>query len=294
MNRFEEQLGKYIFSIEQSLSSFLAYSSDAPQGLVSEAMNYSASAGGKRIRPVLLLEFCRVFGGDTRQVMGLACALEMIHTYSLIHDDLPCMDNDDFRRGKPSCHKRYGEANALLAGDGLLTLAFEVAASSIEYGLPADRAVKCIALLAKRAGVDGMIGGQVIDLASEGKKISGELLTKMHRMKTGALIKAACELGAFAACGSVPAYVAEYADNLGLAFQAVDDILDVQGNEQELGKPVGSDSESEKSTYVSIFGLRKASNMASDFTASAKQALQHIPDHEFLMNLTDYLLRRTH
>ena len=114
MNRFEEQLVKYIFSIEQSLSSFLAYSSDAPQGLVSEAMNYSASAGGKRIRPVLLLEFCRVFGGDTRQVMGLACALEMIHTYSLIHDDLPCMDDDDFRRGKPSCHKRYGEANALL------------------------------------------------------------------------------------------------------------------------------------------------------------------------------------
>lgn len=294
MNKFEEQLNQYVFSIEQELSAVLAYSSGEPQSLVSEAMDYSASAGGKRIRPLLLLEFSRVFGGDSRQTMGFACALEMIHTYSLIHDDLPCMDNDDFRRGKPSCHKRYGEANALLAGDGLLTLAFETAASSVERGMPADRAVKCLALLAKQAGVQGMIGGQVIDLASEGKKISGELLTEMHRMKTGALIKAACEIGTLAACGFVPAYVTEYADNLGLAFQAVDDILDVRGDEQELGKPVGSDSESQKSTYVSIYGLKRASDMASGFTAAAKQALQNIPDHEFLMSLTDYLLKRTH
>lgn len=294
MINFEKRLDEYIIAIENALFSYLDYLKEDPQSVVSEAMCYSTSAGGKRIRPVLMLEFCRVFGGNTEQVMGFACALEMIHTYSLIHDDLPCMDNDDFRRGKPSCHKQFGEANALLAGDGLLTKAFEVAASSPELGLSAEKTVKGMLLLAKHAGINGMIGGQVIDLSSEGKTISGELLTQMHSLKTGALIKAACEIGALSALGSIPDFVTTYAENLGLAFQAVDDILDVKGTAEELGKPIGSDLNSQKSTYVSLYGLQTAVQKAEAFTDLAKSALQMVPQNEFLVNLTDHLLKRTH
>ncbi|MDE6133098.1 MAG: polyprenyl synthetase family protein, partial [Oscillospiraceae bacterium] len=200
------------------------------QKSIAQAMWYSLSAGGKRIRPVLMLEFCRMCGGDVEKVLPSACALEMIHTFSLIHDDLPCMDNDDFRRGKPSCHKAYGEAEALLAGDALLNLAYEIISSS---GLPAETKIAVISELSMDVGINGMIGGQVIDTSYDGKMIA-DLLLEMYSMKTGALLKAACKIGCIAAGADVEKLKAAetYAEKLGLAFQIKDDILDVSGDEK--------------------------------------------------------------
>ena len=258
---------KYIDEINRALGEFLPESED----IVSQAMRYSVENGGKRIRPCLMLEFCRLCGGDVKKTMPLACALEMIHTYSLIHDDLPCMDNDDFRRGKPSCHIQFGYEYALLAGDALLTLAFETALKS---QLPAEAVVKAVSELAKAAGWAGMVGGQVIDLQNEGKKVSVEEIEKMDALKTGELIRAACVIGCIAAGreDKIP-YAEEFARCEGLAFQIVDDILDVTSDTQTLGKPVGSDSENDKCTYVSLLGLEKSKEIVSELTVKAKAAL---------------------
>ena len=238
---------------------------------VSEAMRYSLQGGGKRIRPYLTLEFCRVCGGDDEAALPFAAAVEMIHTYSLIHDDLPCMDNDDLRRGKPACHIRFGYANALLAGDGLLTLAFETLARA---PLSGDRIAQACAVLAEAAGHLGMIGGQTMDLANEDKDVSLETLRQTDALKTGALIRAACVLGCIAAGADddQKASAAQYAHGLGMAFQIVDDILDVTGDDATLGKPVGSDAAQHKNTYVTLCGLDGARAEAARFTDEAVQA----------------------
>lgn len=257
-----------------------------------EAMWYSLSAGGKRIRPVLMLEFCRICGGDVKSVLPSACALEMIHTFSLIHDDLPCMDDDDLRRGRPSCHKVYGEAEALLAGDALINLAYEIISGS---GLSAETKISVISELSRDVGINGMIGGQVIDTSYDGE-MTGDLLLEMYGMKTGALLKAACKIGCIAAnADETKLKAAEtYAEKLGLAFQIKDDILDVSGDEKLLGKPIGSDKESGKITYVSVYGLEESQRTAEKLTKEALSELDNFGDNEFLKELTMFLLVRNY
>lgn len=242
------------------------------------AMLYSASAGGKRIRPSLLLEFARICGGDHNKALPFACAIEMIHTYSLIHDDLPCMDNDDVRRGKPSCHIAFGEATALLAGDALLTDAFKLALSS---DIPEKSlVVRAGAVLAECAGSDGMIGGQVIDLKYETEAAPLEAVEDMYRLKTGALLVAAAKIGCILGGGSdeMIENAAIFAESLGLAFQIKDDILDITSSTEELGKPVGSDEQSNKSTYVTYKGLERAQADVERITNEAIAALDIFGD----------------
>lgn len=267
---------------------------DAPA--VRDAMRYSLAGGGKRIRPVLLLESCRLCGGDMDDALDFACALEMIHTYSLIHDDLPCMDDDDMRRGKPACHIAFGEATAVLAGDALLTQAFFAAAESKAAKAYPTRAMEAIALLAKLAGVTGMIGGQAVDLQSEGRSIPLSRLQTMDRLKTGALMRAACEIGAVLAGADETkrASLVRYADAVGQAFQIVDDILDVTSDAATLGKPVGSDEAQNKSTYVALLGLDGARAAAKQYTDEAVAALSVFGDDAAaLRRLAEDLMKRT-
>ncbi|MBQ8063092.1 MAG: polyprenyl synthetase family protein [Clostridia bacterium] len=259
---------------------------------LTDAMRYSTMIGGKRVRPVLVLEFCRICGEDPARALDLACALEMIHTSSLIHDDMPCMDDDDLRRGKPSCHKEFGENIALLAGDALEAYAFDVAASS---DLPAKALVEAVQLLAKATGPYGMLGGQVMDVGNESRTdIDLRRLTETHRKKTGALIRVACELGCIAAGASVEERKAarEYGAALGVAFQVCDDILDVTGNELLLGKPIGSDAEEEKTTYVTLLGLEEAKQKAAEYTKEAFRVLEAFDETDFLNDFTESLLKR--
>ena len=271
----------YTDIINSALEEYLPKGDD----VVSQAMRYSVRNGGKRVRPSLVLEFCKVCGGEQEKALAFACAVEMIHTYSLIHDDLPCMDDDDFRRGKPSCHVAFGEANALLAGDGLLTLAFRTAAKA---DLPAELTVKGISELAKAAGVCGMVGGQVMDLENEGKQVGLDRLKETDALKTGELIRVSCVLGCIAANADKNKIdcAEKYAAGIGLAFQIVDDILDVTGDEKSLGKPIGSDKENEKSTYVSALGLDGSREAVSRLTAEAKAALSGFGGD--IQNLCDF------
>lgn len=260
--------------------------------IVAEAMRYSLQNGGKRIRPVLVLEFCRLCGGDVKEALPFAAAIEMIHTYSLIHDDLPCMDDDDMRRGKPSCHKKFGEEYALLAGDGLLTLAFETVTKASLTDTQKTTAVKA---LSSHAGYQGMIGGQTVDLMSEGKEISLDRLKTMDNLKTGKLINCSALLGCIAANADEDKINAaeKFTSAIGLAFQIVDDILDVTSTSEKLGKPIGSDSEKNKSTYVSILGLEKSKEYAEKLTSEAIDALNCFGDDgEFLKSLALKLLER--
>lgn len=262
---------------------------------VSEAAVYSLSAGGKRLRPVLMREFYKMSSGDeSLKYLDIFCTIELIHTFSLIHDDLPCMDNDDFRRGKPSCHKAYPEAIALLAGDQLCTLPYEIISKSAKDGIiSADVAVKLVYALSKAVGVCGMIGGQVIDMLSESREIPIETLDELQEKKTGALISAACEMGCILANAEDKCDVArEYANKLGLAFQIRDDILDVTGTFEQLGKPIGSDSEQNKSTYVSLLGLGKSEEICKTLTEEAAKLLQRFENNRFLTELTWSLLSR--
>lgn len=265
------------------------------EDIVHRAMQYSLSIGGKRIRPVLVLEFCRLCGGDISKALPFAAAIEMIHTYSLIHDDLPCMDNDDMRRGMPSCHRKFGEEYALLAGDGLLTRAFGAVAESQIASESPDIAIKAVAELSKLAGVNGMIGGQVVDLRNEDKPCSLDVLKTMDSLKTGALIRCSAILGVLVAKGTAQQYdsAVTFADNLGHAFQIIDDILDVVGDEKELGKPIGSDADSNKSTYVTILGIDESKKCADELTNNAVKALEIFgEDGEFLRNLALSLVSR--
>ncbi len=287
-----KMLEHYRAAVETRLNELLPQNESLYNNLT-DAMRYSIMLGGKRIRPAIMLEFFGVCGGTEKGIIDAACALEMIHTYSLIHDDLPCMDNDDMRRGKPSCHKAFGEAAALLAGDALLTYAFETVSSIND--IPAERVVKACAVLAQNAGAHGMIGGQVIDLESEGRQVPLSTVIKTYELKTGCLIKAAANIGCIlgGASGEKCAAACKYAECIGLAFQIQDDILDRVGNEQLLGKPIGSDEENQKTTYLSVMGLDAAKQKVAELTASAKEALNVFgPRAENLANLADYLLNR--
>ncbi len=259
-----------------------------------EACRYSLLAGGKHIRAALLLEFYRLCGGNVQDVLPFACGLEMIHTYSLVHDDLPCMDNDDFRRGKPSNHKVYGETMATLAGDALLNRAFEVMLE--QETVPAGCAMKAAAYLSRCSGVYGMIGGQVQDLAMEGRLATLEELREMVSLKTGALIRAACVGGVLLAGGDEAQRkaAADYAVAVGLAFQIQDDILDVVGDQALLGKKVGSDEANEKTTFVSVYGLEACRSMVRNLTLEAVAAADVFENSEFLKKLAGYLAQRKH
>ncbi len=265
---------------------------DCRHSKIFEACRYSLLAGGKHIRAALLLEFYRLCGGQPEEALPFACGLEMIHTYSLVHDDLPCMDNDDYRRGKLANHKVYGETLATLAGDALLNRAFEIMLT--QDAVPAERAVRAAAYLSRCSGVYGMIGGQVQDLAMEGKKATDEQLREMVSLKTGALIRAACVGGVLLAGGEVRLQKAaeDYANALGLAFQIQDDILDVTGDQQELGKAIGSDAANEKTTFVSVYGLEACRGMVRDLTVQALAAAEVFYDGDFLKKLALWLAQR--
>ena len=288
----KEQLKERIALVDSALDKYLAIK-DNPQKTIYEAMRYSVFAGGKRLRPVLMLSFCEMCGGDVNEALPFACAMEMIHTYSLIHDDLPAMDNDDLRRGMPTSHIKYGEATAILAGDALLNRAFEVV--SAYDGKYPERALKAINILALSSGTEGMIGGQVVDIESEGRGITLDELRYLHLGKTGAIIRSACTIGTLMGGGNDEEIKAadEFAKNLGIAFQIQDDILDVEGTEEELGKPIGSDKEENKNTYVSLLGLEKSKELVKEHSKRAKGALSVFGGRaEFLKELTDYLVNR--
>lgn len=293
---FSEQLHACVDEVEQALERYTAFDAHLLQADVLRAMRYSLLGGGKRIRAVLALEFCRACGGDIRAAMPAACALEMVHAYSLIHDDLPCMDDDDMRRGKPSCHKAFGEAIALLAGDGLLTMAFEsLSAPETVRRMGAERALACVGALSRAAGEYGMLGGQAIDIRSGQSRLSGDEHANMVQMKTGALLCAAAECGCIAAGADAPQInlAREYARCVGFAFQITDDLLDVLGDAAVLGKPTGSDERAGKVTFVTLFGIPKAREMAQDLFRQAHGFLQQLcPENTFLPALTDMLLNR--
>ena len=262
---------------------------------LAEAMEYSLMAGGKRLRPILVMAAADAVRADGTQFLTTGCALEMIHTYSLIHDDLPAMDNDDYRRGKLTNHKVYGAGLATLAGDALLTLAFEVLLRQ-EHATEATR-LAVVREMSTAAGMNGMVGGQAIDLASEGHRIPMELLRKMHMGKTGALFRAAIRSGAIlgGASDTQLAALTRYADAFGLAFQITDDILDVVGDEAALGKPIGSDERNHKSTYVTLLSLEKAQALAKSTVDEALDALSGFGDEAaFLRALVQMLIDRNH
>ncbi len=268
-----------------------AFAAESPHADLQEAMEYSLLAGGKRIRPVLTLETCRLCGGEAEAALPFACAVEMIHTYSLIHDDLPAMDNDDLRRGRPTSHVVYGEATAILAGDALLTAAFE---QLVRADLPASQIVEGVKCLAHAAGSAGMVGGQALDMAGEGRALSREELELLQSLKTGALISAAAELGCIAAggTGEQRAQVRTYAQALGRAFQVRDDMLDVISSQNELGKPVGSDRTNEKSTFVSALGLEGCAALVDKLTQEGIDALSGFADPAFHIWLARQLASR--
>lgn len=269
--------------------------SDPDTDRVTRAMRYSLLAGGKRLRPYLTDVFCRMGGGDPDVALVFGCALEMVHTYSLIHDDLPAMDNDDLRRGRPTCHRAFDEATAILAGDALLTEAFALLAGC--EGASDRQRVAAVRLLAEAAGQHGMIGGQMMDIAAEGGQLPPEKLEKLQRGKTGALIRAACRLGCIAAGhldGPLTAAADSYAEALGLAFQIVDDILDATGDEKKLGKPIGSDEKEGKATFYTLLGDKEARAYAARLTDAACEAVKGIAGAEPLILLARGMLSRDH
>jgi geranylgeranyl diphosphate synthase type II len=262
---------------------------------IHEAMRYSVFAGGKRIRPILCLETARIFGADVTPALHPACAIEFIHTYSLIHDDLPALDNDDLRRGKPTCHKKFGEANAILAGDALLTLAFQtISAAPVE----AERGIAMVKEIAAAAGtVKGMVGGQVADLEAEGKRVAPKMLEFIHRSKTAALIRASVTAGALCAGANAEdvARLRKFGENIGWAFQVTDDILDVEESSAALGKTAGKDVAQQKATYPAVYGLERAHEIANDLATRAIAELAPYAERaERLRDIAEYLvLRRT-
>jgi geranylgeranyl diphosphate synthase, type II len=285
-------LGKQQQLVEAALDSAIALT--YPETIY-ESMRYSLMAGGKRLRPILCLATCELIGGSTEMAMPTACALEMIHTMSLIHDDLPSMDNDDFRRGKPTNHKVYGEDIAILAGDALLTYAFEIIADKT-VNVPAERILRVITHLGKAVGAAGLVGGQVVDLESEGNPdVTVETLTYIHRHKTGALLETCVVCGAILA-GATEAEIqrlSKYAQNIGLAFQIIDDILDITATQEELGKTAGKDIDAQKATYPKFWGIEESQRQAAQLIADAKTALDPFGDRaQSLLAIADYITAR--
>lgn len=294
-SEMKQQLQQDAAKVEAALNAYLPNDdvSKLQKTSVVEAMRYSLAAGGKRIRPVLVLEFCRMFGGTETQAMSAAAAIEMIHTFSLIHDDLPAMDDDDMRRGRPSCHKAFPEALAILAGDALSLQAFSVL--SKDPVLSDAQKIRLITELSESSGQHGMIAGQVLDMEQEGRTdVTAEQLRTMCDFKTGALIRVACRMGCIAA-GATQEQIAAadaYGSYLGLAFQIVDDILDVTSTTEILGKPVGSDVSEQKVTFVTLLGLETAQKEAEALTQKAIAVLETLPQSTFLLALTQSLLVR--
>lgn len=291
---FKQHLKEKASFIEDILKEYMP-KEEGYQKTVIEAMNYSLSAGGKRLRPILTLEACKVVGGNEEEAIPFAIAIEMIHTYSLIHDDLPALDNDDLRRGRPTNHKAYGEAMGILAGDALLNYAFEVMlAGSINKENP-EKYLKAINEIAKGAGIYGMIGGQVVDVESENKQIEKEKLDYIHMNKTAAMMVGCMRAGATigGANSEQMEEITKYAKNIGLSFQIVDDILDIVGDEIKLGKKVGSDIENHKSTYPSLLGLDKSKEIAHNLIDEAKKSIEKLSDNvDFLKGLAEYIIDR--
>lgn len=287
---FENQNARYREFVESYLKGIYQKFADQPQKPLFEAMEYSLLAGGKRLRPMFALDFCRMCGGDWRTAAPFAAAIEMIHTYSLIHDDLPCMDNDDFRRGRPTNHKVFGEGMAVLAGDALLTDAFMVAASA-KIPDPGEMA-RAIGLMAEGAGSLGMVGGQVLDIMSEERELSEQEVLDIQSRKTGCLIRIACCLGVIAGGGTRQQMEAagRFADNLGLAFQIRDDMLDVIGTREEMGKGVGTDAA--KNTFVRLYGLEACEKLVQKYTQEAIKALEAFENTDFMAVLARSLTDR--
>lgn len=284
-----DRIEQYREYIENYLDSCFLYESQ-PQKYLFDAIRYSLLAGGKRLRPIFVLDFCRMTGGNWKEAAPFAAAVEMIHTYSLIHDDLPCMDNDDYRRGRLTNHKVYGEAIAVLAGDALLTAAFS-SISKAPYA--ADIRIKAVDCLSECAGELGMVGGQVLDMMSEERQCTQQEVIDIQSRKTGALIRAACVLGVLAGQGTPEQILAAetFANHLGLAFQIRDDILDVIGDAKELGKAVGVDGT--KNTFVQLYGLERCNELVCEHTQMALQALSIFPDHAFMDDVADWLTTRS-
>ncbi len=290
---FKDSLNYYKGKIDNYLAS-LFKDGEIPERLV-EAMSYSLLAGGKRVRPILCLVWGNLLDGDEDKILRFAVSIELIHTYSLIHDDLPAIDNDDLRRGKPTNHVKFGEDMAILAGDGLLTEAFFLMSSC---GLPTDRVIKAIEKISIAAGPRGMVGGQVLDVLNTGSNVKDkELLKKIHSLKTGAMIEASCVCGALLADGDKEDLIraSSYGECIGLAFQVVDDILNVVGDEKKLGKPVGKDKDLGKLTYPSIFGLEKSYEYAQELVDKAVDIISIYNGFEadFLKDLAQYIYYRT-
>lgn len=277
--------------VDAMLSEYFKPSGLSYDGLL-ESMHYSLTAGGKRIRPMLVLEFCRISGGNIEKTLPVACAIEMLHTYSLIHDDLPCMDNDALRRGKPTNHVVYGECTATLAGDALQAEAFGTIARS---QLPAEARVTCVEILADAVGSDGMCAGQYLDMVGEHKLLSEDELNDINSRKTGSLLTAACRMGVAAAGGNKAMLdaAAQYGACVGAAFQIRDDILDVISTSEELGKPIGSDAQEHKNTYMTLLGEYKCMQMIEKLTDQAKNAIAGtFKDTKFLCELADSMVTR--
>lgn len=277
--------------VDAKLSEYFKPSGLSYDGLL-ESMHYSLTAGGKRIRPMLVLEFCRISGGNIEKTLPVACAIEMLHTYSLIHDDLPCMDNDALRRGKPTNHVVYGECTATLAGDALQAEAFGTIARS---QLPAEARVTCVEILADAVGSDGMCAGQYLDMVGEHKLLSEDELNDINSRKTGSLLTAACRMGVAAAGGNKAMLdaAAQYGACVGAAFQIRDDILDVISTSEELGKPIGSDAQEHKNTYMTMFDEYKCMQMIEKLTDQAKNAVAGaFEDTKFLCELADSMVTR--
>ena len=295
MEKIKKVMEEDALLVERALAEYYS-ESDEDLSLILDAEIYSLFAGGKRIRPFLVFEFCRMFGGDVQAALPFACAIEMIHTSSLIHDDLPCMDDDDLRRGKPTNHKVFGYANALLAGDALLIRAFE----TVSTAPVSDSAIRrAVAAIASSSGDFGMIGGQIMDVnnkVNEGTDI--EKLKKLHRKKTGALISCSALLGCIAADlewdDERTVAAMKYAENVGLTFQIIDDILDVVGNEGTLGKNIGSDAEMGKTTFMSYYSVDEARALAASLTEEAVSAISGFDASKVLTDFAVYLLKRDH
>lgn len=290
MSNFRETLSIYKNKIEAYLQYNCSIYPEEPQQELFTSMRYSLLAGGKRLRPVFVYDFCRMCGADLDEATPFAAAVEMIHTYSLIHDDLPCMDNDDYRRGMPTNHRKYGEAIAVLAGDALLTAAFSQIANS---SLPSDTRIRAVQILADLSGELGMVGGQVLDIQSETRQCTKQEVIDIQTRKTGALIQAACMLGVLAGQGSEAQLLAarEFAAHIGLAFQIRDDMLDVIGNPEELGKATGSDSN--KNTFVQLYGIDACNALVQAHTDKAVEALSAFDNAEFMKELAYNMTSRT-
>lgn len=291
---FKTVLKERAIYIEELLNKYMP-KEEGYQKTIMESMNYSLSAGGKRLRPILTLEACKIVGGNEEDAIPFAVAIEMIHTYSLIHDDLPALDNDDLRRGRKTNHIVYGEDMAILAGDALLNYAFEVMLSSSLGKRNPEKYLRAINEIAKSSGIYGMIGGQVVDVQSENEQIPKEKLDYIHNNKTAAIIIGCMRAGAIIGDANEEQIdeITKYAKNIGLSFQIVDDILDIVGDEVKLGKKVGSDIDNNKSTYPSLLGLEKSKEIANELISEAKKSIEKLSENvEFLNGLADYIIAR--